>query len=261
MQSNGPLDALPLWGLFLAILLLVLLAIEGGYRLGQYRRSRSEQEKEAPVGAMVGATLGLLAFILAFTFGLAAARFDTRRQLLLDEANAIGTTYLRAGMLPTQRDDIRALLRDYVDARVEAAQSGNVREGIRRSEHLHDQLWAQAVAVGENNPTSIVVGLFVQSLNEVIDLHAKRVTAGLRNRIPGAIWVALFAIAVLSLAAMGYHAGLTGTSRSLAELAVAFTFSVVIVLIADLDRPQEGVLKVSQQALIDLQQSMQVPRP
>jgi hypothetical protein len=117
------------------------------------------------------------------------------------------------------------------------------------------------VAIGENNPTSIVVGLFVQSLNEVIDLHAKRVTAGMRSRIPGAIWVALFAVAVLSLGAMGYHAGIAGTSRSLAVLAVAFAFSAVIGLIANLDRPQEGALKGSQQALIDLQQSMKVPRP
>jgi hypothetical protein len=164
-------------------------------------------------------------------------------------------------MLPDRREEIRALLRDYVDTRLEAVLSGKIAEGIRRSEHLQDQLWAQAVAVGENHPNSIVVGLFVQSLNEVIDLHAKRVTAGLRNRIPGAIWVALFAVAVLSLAAMGYHAGLVGTSRSLAVLAVALTFSTVIGLIADLDRPQEGVLKVSQQALIDLRQSMKVPRP
>jgi hypothetical protein len=261
MQSSAPLDVLPLWSLFLAILLLVLLAVEGGYRLGIYRRSRSAEEKKAPVGAMVGATLGLLAFILAFTFGLAATRFDTRRQVLLDEANAIGTTYLRAGMLPDRREEIRTLLRAYVDARLEAVQSGDVTEGLRRTEHLHNQLWAQAVAMGEHHPTSIVVGLFIQSLNEVIDLHAKRVTAGLRNRIPGAIWVALFAVAVLSLAAMGYHAGLSRSRRSPAELAVAVAFSVVIGLIADLDRPQEGVLKVSQQALIDLRQSMHGPRP
>ena len=259
MQSSGLLDALPLWGLFLAILLLVLLSVEGGYRLGIYRRSRSEEEKEAPVGAMVGATLGLLAFMLAFTFGAAATRRDTRRQVLLEEANAIGTTYLRAGMLPDRRDDIRTLLRDYVDVRLEAVRSGHMTEGIGRSERLQDQLWAQAVAIGETHPTSIVVGLFVQSLNEVIDLHAKRVTASLRNRIPGAIWVALFAVTVLSLATMGYYAGLSRTSRSLAALAVACTFSVVIGLIADLDRSQEGVLKVSQQALMDLQQSMQVP--
>jgi hypothetical protein len=261
MPRSEPLDALPLWGLFLAILLLVLLSVEGGYRLGKYRRRRSEEEKEAPVGAMVGATLGLLAFLLAFTFGLAAARFETRRQVLLDEANAIGTTYLRAGMLPERRDDIRTLLRDYVDVRLAAVRSGAVTAGIRQSERLHEQLWAQAVALGETHPTSIVVGLFVQSLNEVIDLHAKRVTASLRNRIPEAIWGALCAVAVLSLGAMGYHAGLSRTSRSLAELAVAFTFAVVIGLIADLDRPQEGALQVSQQALMDLRHSMQVPRP
>jgi hypothetical protein len=106
-----------------------------------------------------------------------------------------------------------------------------------------------------------VVGLFVQSLNEVIDLHAKRLQAGLRSRIPGAIWLGLFAVAALSLATMGYHAGLSGTRRSLAILAVAVTFSVVIELIADLDRPQEGVLRISQQALLDVQRSMNPPTP
>src|SRR6201982_2091547 len=110
MENNAPLDALPLWALFIVILLVVLFSVEFGYRLGKYRRSRHEQEKEAPLGTMVGATLGLLAFVLAFTFGLAAARFDARRQALLDEANAIGTTYLRAGMLPEQGEKIRGIL-------------------------------------------------------------------------------------------------------------------------------------------------------
>jgi hypothetical protein len=260
MQSNG-LDALPLWGVFIAILLVTLLSVECGHSLGKYRRSRHEQEKEAPVGTMVGAALGLLAFILAFTFGLAATRFDTRRQVLLDEANAIGTTYLRADILPERREEIRALLRDYVSIRLEAVRSGNIAEGIRRSEDIQHQLWAEAVAIGEKNPNSIVVGLFVQSLNEVMDLHAKRVQAGLRSRIPGAIWVGLFAVAGLSLGAMGYQAGLVGTRRSLAVPAVAVAFSVVIELIADLDRPQQGVLKVRQDALLDLQRSMNVPRP
>jgi len=113
MKTDGPIDVLPLWALFVSILIVVLLSVECDYRLGKYRRSRHEEEKEAPLGTMVGAMLGLLAFILAFTFGLAAARFDTRRQVLLDEANAIGTTYVRAGiMLPEQGEKIRALLRD-----------------------------------------------------------------------------------------------------------------------------------------------------
>src|SRR5215475_10613746 len=149
MQSSGPLDALPLWGLFLAILLLVLLSVEGGYRLGKYRRSRSEEEKEAPVGAMVGATLGLLAFMLAFTFGLAASRFDTRRQVLLDEANAIGTTYLRAGILPERREEIRTLLRNYVNTRLDAVQSNNITEGIRQSENIQNEVWTHATVLGE----------------------------------------------------------------------------------------------------------------
>ena len=261
MQNTGPLDGLPLWAFFGAVLVLVLLSVEGGYRLGRSRRKRSEGEVEAPVGAMVGATLGLLAFMLAFTFGSAAERYDSRRQLVLDEANAIGTTYLRAGMLPDRRDEVRRLLRDYVDTRLEAVRSGKIVDGIRQSEQLQEQLWAQAVTLGERNPGSIVVGLFVTSLNEVIDIHSKRLTAGVRNRIPGAIWLALLAVAVLALAAMGYHAGLAGPTRSLAQVAVALTFSVVIGLIGDLDRPQEGTLTVSQQALVDLRQSMQGPRP
>ena len=113
----------------------------------------------------------------------------------------------------------------------------------------------------EENPNSIVIGLFVQSLNDMIDLHAKRVQAGLRSRIFGQIWVSLFAVAALSLATMGYHASMVGTRRSLAILAATFTFSVVIELIADLDRPQEGVLKVSQHAFLDLRRSMNVPTP
>jgi hypothetical protein len=255
MQSSEPLDILPLWALMVGIMLATLLSVEAGYRIGRLRGCR-EHEMETPVGEMVTATLGLLAFILAFTFGLAASRFDAKRQLLVDEANAIGTTYLRAAMLPEGRDDIRALLRAYVDVRIEAITPDKLAEGIRRSEDLQNRLWAQAVAVAVKNPDSVIVGLFVQSLNDVIDLHTKRLTAAVRNRIPLAIWAALYAISVFSFAAMGYHSGLIGTSRSLVIIVVAFTFSVVIVLIADLDRSQEGFLKVSPQALIDLRQSM-----
>jgi hypothetical protein len=241
--------------LFIGIVLVVLLSVEAGYRVGR-ARARHVEEKETPVGEMVAATLGLLAFILAFTFGLAANRFDTRRQLLLDEANAIGTTYLRAAMLPERGDELRALLRDYVDTRLELVKPGKLAAGIRRSEDLQNRLWALTVPIARKNPGSIVVGLFIQSLNDVIDLHAKRLTAGVRNRIPFAIWAALYGISIFSFAAMGYHSGLTGTNRSLVILAVAVTFSVVIGLIADLDRPQEGILTVSQEALLDLRQSM-----
>src|SRR5262249_9618462 len=191
----------------------------------------------------------------------AASRFDNRRQLLLDEANAIGTTYLRAGTLPAEGQQVRDLLRDYVAARLEAVDPGKLGEGIRHSEDIQQKMWTEAETIGQKNPNSIVVGLFIQSLNQMIDLHAARMQAGLRSRIPIAIWLRLFAVAALSLATMGYLAGLSGTRRSLAIAAVAVTFAVVIELIADLDRPQEGILRVSQQALLDVQRSMNVPAP
>jgi len=260
MHYAGPLDLLPIWGVFLATVAVVLLAVEGGFRLGQYRRRRSEQEDKPPVGEMVAATLALLAFMLAFTFGLAASRFDVRRGLVIDDANAIGTTYLRAGLLPEpHRSDVRSLLREYVDVRLEAVQPGKLSRSIGRSEELHARLWAHAVAVGEKNPGSIVVGLFIASLNEVIDLHAKRLALGVRNRIPGTIWAALSFVTIIGTSVMGYHAGLAGSGRSLALLALVLAFSAVVTLIADLDRPQEGLLRVSQQTMIDLQKTLAAP--
>jgi hypothetical protein len=262
MQSGGLLDLLPLWGVFLATVVLVVVSIEGGYQLGRYRRRQSESEDRPPVGEMVAATLGLVAFLLAFTFGLAASRFDVRRDLAVDEANAIGTTYLRAAMLSEpHRTEVRSLLREYVDVRLEAVHAKDLSQSISRSEALHAGLWAHAVAVGEKAPNSIVVGLFINSLNEVIDLHAKRLTLGVRNRIPGAIWATLYLVTILGTSVIGYHTGLAGSGRSLAMFSLVLAFSIVMVLVVDLDRPQEGLLQVSQQALIDLHNAFKATSP
>lgn len=257
MPNSVLMDALPLWGLFGSTVVVVLLSIEGGYWLGRYRHRRSEDEKEAPVGAIVGATLALLGFILAFTFGLAASRFDARRQIVVEEANAIGTTYLRAGLLPNNRGvTIRKLLGEYVDARLNGVQTGNIEQLLRRSDELHWQLWNEAEAVGQEHPNSIVVGLFIQSLNETIDIHSKRVLVGLQNRLPGALWTTLYLATMLTMAGVGYHEGLTNSRRSLAIVVLVLVFSAIMTLVADLDRPQEGFLTVSQQAMIDLRSMM-----
>jgi hypothetical protein len=256
------LDAVPLWLLFAATCVLVGAAVEGGYRLGRWRHVRAEGEKEAPVGAMVGSILALFAFMLAFTFGLAATRFEARRQAVLDEANAVGTTYLRAQLLRDERqraESIR-LLREYVDVRVRGVQEGKVEEAIARSEQLHDSLWAEARKAAASDPTPIT-GLYVQSLNETIDLHAGRVHAAVRSRIPPSIWAGLMALAVLSMASVGYQAGLSVTRRSPAMLGLVLAFSGVLFLIADLDRPREGFLVVSQQAMLDVQKSMNAGPP
>lgn len=255
-MQTGLLDPFPLWTIFPITVAIALVAVELGYRVARFRQNRSLEEKESPVGGMVGATLGLLAFMLAFTFGLAGSRFEDRRQILLSEANAIGTTYLRAAMLPEPMNvEARNLLREYTDVRLEGVQPGKFAQGVAKSEELHERLWSVAVAATEKDRSDIT-GLFVQSLNEVIDLHATRLMAAVRSRVPAIIWIVLYLLAFIAMLMMGYHTRLTGSRRSLAVVALVLGFSSVLYLIADLDRPGQGMLRVNQQSMIDLRRSM-----
>jgi hypothetical protein len=153
------------------------------------------------------------------------------------------------------RTETQNLLREYVDVRLEAVQPGKLDQAIVKSEELHNRLWSQAVAVAEKD-RSPIAGLFIQSLNEMIDLHATRVMAVLRSRVPGIIWIVLYVLAVLAMVMMGYHSGLAHSRRSIAVIALVLGFSSVLYLIADLDRPGQGTLLVSQQSMIDLRKSM-----
>lgn len=262
MGDSRLIDLLPIWGIFVTTVGFVVFGMEAGYRLGAFRRRRACDEDRPPVGEIVAATLALLALMLAFTFGVAASRFDVRRVLVIDEANAIGTTYLCAGLLPEpHQTEVRGLLRDYVEARLEGVRPGRLERGLALSESLQSRLWAQAEAAGRRDPNSIMTGLFIQSLNEMIDLHARRVGLGVRGRIPTTIWAALFAIALLGTSVIGYHCGLSGSDRSPAMLALVVAFALVFTLNVDLDRPQEGILRVSQQSLVDLQRSIGAPTP
>ncbi|MCI0362147.1 MAG: hypothetical protein L0211_27005 [Planctomycetaceae bacterium] len=257
---TAPLDAIPLWAIFLAFGIFLYLALEGGYRLGQWRRARVSDEKDQPVGAMVASILGLVALVLGFTFSLAASRFDARRMAVLEESNAIGTAYLRARLLPEpQRTEIPRLLREYVAVRIQGIEEGKTEQALARSEALHELLWAQAAAAAEKDSGSIMTGVFIQSLNDVIDLHAKRVLVGLRSRIPLVIWIGLFGLAMLGMASVGYQAALCATRRSPAMLGMVLAFAVVLLLIADLDRGQEGMMRISQHSMLDLQETITSP--
>jgi hypothetical protein len=233
----NPLDQFPLGVIFVATVVLVYAAIEAGYRLGKFRQKHSP-EREAPVGAMVGAMLGLLAFVLAFSFGLAASRFDDRRRAVVEEANDIGTTYLRASLLPeAQRTPVEEALREYVAVRLQAVEPDKLEPSIQRSVELHDILWKQATIAANEDTHSIMTGLFVQSLNELIDMHSTRVLIGVRSRIPLTIWIVLYFVAIVTMATMGYSSGLAGSNRSFATLALVVVFSSILLLIVDLDRP------------------------
>ena len=262
MSPSLSLDVVPLWLVFAGLCAAFLLAAELGYRLGLIRNRRAAHEKEPTVGGIVAAELGLFAFLLAFTFGLAGSRFEARRETLLDEANAIGTTYLRAKMLPEpQRTEAQKLLREYVDVRLAAVQNGELEHGTRRSTEIQDQLWNAATIVAEKDARSIPIGLYIQSLNSVIDLHAKRMLVAFGSRIPVTVWLVLFAVAILSFGSMGYQSGLTGARRSPVTLPMAFAFAVVMWMVVDLDRPQEGLLRVSQKPMLELRSTMNEPKP
>src|SRR5881394_556611 len=147
MEATGLLDVFPIWTLIPITLIVGALSVEAGYRVAIWRKRRAKGHTEAPAAPMVAATLGLLAFLVAFTFGAAASRFEERRQAVLAESNAINASYLRAQMVPEPMSaNERSLLREYVDVRVNASQNGQIAQGIAKSEELHKRLWAEAVA-------------------------------------------------------------------------------------------------------------------
>lgn len=254
------MDRLPPFIFFFLTIALSGILLEFGYRLGGWRHTRAVEEKEGPVNAMVGSILGLLAIMLAFTFSFAASRYDARREAVLLEANGIGTAYLRAQLLPDpQRSEIRQMLREYVDVRVQAVETGSVDAAIVKSTELQNRMWERSTSVAERNSGSITVGLFIQSLNDVIDLHTRRLTAGLRSRIPVSIWIALFGLSAVAMVSIGYQSGLSATRRSPAMLLMVLATAAVLHLIVDLDRADEGFLRINQQAMLDLQTSMKNP--
>ena len=255
MPSN-PLDIVPLWALYLLTVGALLLAAEIGFRVGRSWQRR-DPVKDTAIGPMVAATVGLLGFFLAFAVALAADRFDTRRGLVLGEANAVGTAYLRAGYLPEPvASESRDLLREYVDVRLSALEPGNLEAAIARSEQIQVELWRDAETLVRQTGGSDVVALYVEGLNEVIELHSQREIAAIYARFPGYLLLGLYGIAVLSLFILGFNNSYDGKRSWIALVSLILVFGSVLFLIMDLDRSQEGLFQVSQQPMINLQERL-----
>ncbi|MCE5318836.1 MAG: hypothetical protein LLG04_15930 [Parachlamydia sp.] len=254
VQLSNYLQSLHLLGIFILIVLLSVLAYAIGRHLGWRQRSEASQKAEAPLSATVAAIMGLSAFMLAFTFGIAVTRFQERIVFVVEEANDIERTYLRAGYLDEpHRSAIRNLLREYISIRTTSRDSlETIQKGIERSEEIQDQLWSHGVEVARQNMNSEMVAIFLESLNDMIDMHAKRVTWGIL-KMPVIIWITLYLLLFLSMGVMGYHAGLGESKNQFAYLILILAFSCVLILLHDLDRPLEGFLKVTQQPLLELQ--------
>ncbi len=262
MRFQHLIDSLSIVGFFVAFVIVALITAEVGYRLGRWWQERTPEEKEGPTAMIVGSLLALMAFLLAITMGMASDRFNTRRGVVLAEANSVGTTYLRAGYLPEPASsEIKDLLREYVPLRILTDDLADVRARIARSVEIQEKLWAITEELARATPDSDVLALFIASLNEMIDLHQTRVIAGLYARVPETILILLLLCSMLTLAMVGYNAGLTRRRSSLTAVGLVIVLGAVITLVVDLDRPREGFLEVGQQPLIYLQEQIGAPPP
>jgi hypothetical protein len=244
-----PLDQIPLGVVYILIIGLLLLATEVGFQAGRSWQHRIP-EKDTAIGPMVAATLGLVAFLLAFMTSLAADRFDTRRRLVLAEANAIGTAYLRAGYLPepyaTESQD---LLREYVDVRLSAVEPGNLEAAVARSEEIQVELWRRGEALVEQTGGSDVYALYLEAVNEVVELHSQREIAAFYARVPLGLLVGLFVFTILGMFILGFNNSYDGRRSAIALVSLILVFGSVLFLIMDLDRSREGLFQVSDQPL------------
>lgn len=242
-------------------MMILLGAEEIGFRVRERKKAGPDATEKADIALILGAVLTLLALLLGFTYAMAQTRFETRRGLVVEQANAIGTTYLRAKTLPEPRSsEIRKLLRQYVEVWVEVGSAANnnpeekMRDWSERTNKIHDLLWSHAVALAKENPQSPIVAIFLQTLNDTIDLYGKRLAA-FRNRVPPSIYLVLLIVSTITLWLVGYYFGRRKRARTLTMLVVVLLVSVMW-LIMDLDQPARGAIRTNQQALLDLQEDL-----
>lgn len=255
-----------LWETNELVLLLVVLAgflatLEAGFRLGLCRSDGSDDADHSHCGALQTAMFGLLALLLGFTFLMAVSRFDTRKELVLDEANAIGTTFLRSKLLPAaQRDAVPGLLKSYVAARLAFHNASNDRARLDAvnadASLIEEQLWALSAAAAAQDQRSVTTGLFIQSLNDMIDIREKRQVA-LDNHVPEAVIYLLLAVSATALGLLAYGCGLSKKRRLRSNALFALLIALVLMTILDIDRPRRGLIEVSQDSLLRLKATLE----
>ncbi|MCX6161096.1 MAG: DUF4239 domain-containing protein [Ignavibacteriae bacterium] len=255
------IDFIPLWLVFILTVIFVIISIDLGYRLGNSERLRSKGEKESAVSASSAAVLSLLAFLLVFSFGIVYERYDSKKELVREEANLIRTTWLRADFMPDNDSrDTKILLKKYVDDRVSAAVSRNldtINSLLKESKIIQNKLWNMALINARKDMNSDVAALYIESLNDMFNLEAMRIAIGVQARIPLGIWALLYLLVLLGMFSMGYLTSIAGSSRKSWTMSImVLSFSLIIILIASLDRPSSDFITISQEPLTDLRSWM-----
>jgi len=196
---------------------------------------------------------------------MAEQRFDTRKRLIVEEANAIGTTYLRAQWMPEpRRSEISKQLREYVDLRLSpgllTGSKEMLQQLIAQSDRIQEQLWAHAIEIAKSEPASPIAALFIVTLNETIDLQNARLAA-FRNHIPPIILLLLYLFAGFSILLSGYVSGFRDRKSLFVMCTVIGLLTLFLFVIVDLDRPLQGWITVNQESLIKLQGQMHAELP
>ena len=253
-STSGP------WLLYVVSVVLILCAGELGRRLGTRGSQRDGAAAEQTISHLESALFTILALMVGFSFAMALARFDARRDAVLQEANAIGTAALRTQVLaPQSAAASLALLRDYVQIRLDLARNARapteLNKEIGESNALQQKLWRIAMDASAGDPRSVSIGLYVQSLNAMIDLQETRLMAA-RSQVPNIVFLLLYVIAAVAMGFTGYDAGLSGPRGRVPIALMSVLVATVIGLIVDIDYPRSGLVAVSQQPMSDVAASL-----
>jgi hypothetical protein len=249
----------------LVVIILLLVSIELGFRAAARAPSDLTDGAKSPVLAISGAIIGLLALLLGFTFQMSLSRFNQRKDLVWKESNAIRTAYLRAGLLPDpNRAAVAGLLRAYAQNKLDLF---NFREDheqfktlLSRTNQLQEELWSNATTALQKDDREVTTGLFIESLNEVINLHSERLAAT-ENHVPESVLLLLLLVAIMSALGVGFACGLQTSRHFFSTTMMALLIALVIIVILDLDRPRRGMIRVSQESMIRLHESIKNDTP
>jgi len=244
-------------GLFVGMVWL----LELGRWLGRRRRGRDEEGARAGLGAVEGAVFALMGLLIAFTFSGAASRFDARRQLVVEEANAIGTAWLRVDLLPpAAQPELRELFRRYLDARVAVYQKLPDMQAalaeVDKANVLQGEIWSRAVAASHQTSTPLAVQL-IPALNQMFDIATSRTMAA-QIHPPAVVFLMLGVLALMSSLLAGF-AMAAGKSRSwIHTVGFSLIMAVTVYVILDLEFPRIGLIRVdaTDRVLIELRDSM-----
>lgn len=228
-----------------------LLASEIGYRLGVSYTPRYEAFGRQ-FDVIRAATFALSAFLIAFAFSGAGTRFVERLDIIVEEANALGTAWLRADLLPEpQRSELKATLKEYTTDRVEMLStndSAEIQKRLAKVGGLQAKMWATALAGTRGDAP--LMNLVLPPLNDVFDLHTTHL-AMVHRHLPLAIMIVLLATAALSLVLVGFGNGRSGRRAPALDAVYAAVLAVALWMTVDLDRPRQGAIQITSQALVD----------